>query len=289
MSKSNRPVATLIGFAILCILFSVFMISPGSAQQVEGFDLFAKPIDNAGIRRHFQEVATRIMRKEEGRSVEDVKRMLDDAPPTCPVPVSEFNSTRLNHRSETYQHIVKSTTVVGELYKCGYCEKTHLRFSGGVLISDDGLMLTNYHVIASMDLDKSESVYVMTWEGKLWSIEEILFADRGSDVVLLRLSNSGHKFYSAPLADKAPMPLDSVRVVSHPSNQFFVMTSGEVSRYVRQTKVVSGDQKTRTLRIIGWRSRRPSERGQAAVAFSTKREKWLVWYHGCALWVTRKN
>jgi S1-C subfamily serine protease len=231
MSKSKRLFAACVGCATL------FLPSPAFAQQVQTLDLFGGPIDNAEIYQQFETTATRLMLQEDERTVEEVKQMLQNAPRACPINIGELSSMRPNGRAETYRHIVKSTVVLGELFNCGRCDKTHVRFSGGVLISNDGLMLTNYHVLETMDVSKAEGIYAMTWDGKVWPIEEVLFADKGSDVALVRLKGNGYKFYSAPLTDKAPAPMEPVRVVSHPAGEYFVMTHGEVSRYVTTNRV----------------------------------------------------
>ncbi|MCA9213550.1 MAG: trypsin-like peptidase domain-containing protein [Planctomycetales bacterium] len=204
----------------------------GSAEVSLPLDPFGKPIDNAMISRHFEVAGRNLLLQEEEVSVEQFQKMLKDAPRTISVDADEFSCMRPNDRSEMYRHIVKSTVLLGELYDCGQCDKTHAKYAGGVLISSDGLMLTNYHVLESKDTSKTKGFYAMTWEGKMWSIESVLLADRSQDLALLKLKSNGEEFHAAPLADEAPKPIEQVRVISHPSQEFFVMTHGEVSRYV---------------------------------------------------------
>ena len=89
------------------------------------------------------------------------------------------------------------------------------------MISADGLLLTDYHILGSIDFDKTRGIYAMTWDGMVWPVEGVLFADKQSDVAVVQLEGNGHVFHAAPLADTAPAPTDPVRVVSHPSSQFY--------------------------------------------------------------------
>lgn len=72
----------------------------------------------------------------------------------------------------------------------------------------------------------------MTYDGKCFEIEKVLAADEAADVALVQLKANGHQFYAAPIASNRPRPMNQIRVISHPSGQFMVMTTGEVSRFV---------------------------------------------------------
>jgi S1-C subfamily serine protease len=134
--------------------------------------------------------------------------------------------------------MVKSSLAVGWLYDCGRCDKSHASFAGGVMVSEDGKFLTNHHVIQSfVTRTNHEGLFAMTSDGKCFQLDKVLAADKKADVALVQLKTRGHKFYAASIADKRPLPMDVVRVVSNPSMQFFVMTKGEVSRYVTSSKM----------------------------------------------------
>ncbi len=202
-------------------------------------DPFEKPIDNAVISQHFEQSGRNLLLQEDERAVEQFQKMLKDAPRTTPVDAKTLSDIRPNGREEMYRHIVKSTVLLGELYDCGQCTKIHAKYAGGVVISSDGLMLTNYHVLETRDISKTKGFYAMTWEGKMWPIESVLLADRQRDLALLKLKSNGEKFHAAPLATETPAPIEPVRVISHPSREFFVMSHGEVSRYAVTSRVRS--------------------------------------------------
>ena len=122
---------------------------------------------------------------------------------------------------------------LGELYNCGRCDRTHAAYSGGVVISEDGLALTNHHVLSAGDRDNTEGYMAMTWDGRCFSIEKVLAADETADIALVKLKSDGYKFHAAPIADVRPKPMNPVRVISNPAGEFFVLTEGSVSRYAK--------------------------------------------------------
>jgi S1-C subfamily serine protease len=229
----------------MLFVFMMFLLPGFSAnsqelrrQQEPPFELFSTPIDNRAVYRHFERTATRMMQTQGPRAVEEFQEQLAMAPSVSQVSVNQLRSLRPDpeDRQQVYQFMVKSTLYIGELYNCGKCDRTHAGFAGGVLISEDGLALTNYHVLESRDAGKTEGLYAMTWDGQCWGIEEVLAASKNDDLALIRLRSNGQRFHAAPLAPQSPGPMDEVRIISHPFGEFFVMTHGEVSRYTLMRK-----------------------------------------------------
>ena len=166
---------------------------------------------------------------------------LKQADGSCKLNLAELKSDALQPSGSLYEHMVKSTIYIGELYNCGRCERTHAGFAGGVMIGKDGLALTNYHVLQSRNSGKTEGIFAMTWDGKIWPIAEILAASIEHDVAVIRLGmpeeeGSDYQFHAAKIATEQPKPMEPVRIVSHPYGEFFVMTEGEVSRYARMRR-----------------------------------------------------
>ena len=221
-------------------LFWVFLVSVTwlpvetfARQQEKPFDLFAAPIDNKQIYRHFEETATRMMKDQPADAVNKLQDFLKSAANSANRSLDSLSTSRPSSRGNVYEHMVKSTIYIGELYNCGRCDRTHAGFAGGVMISEDGLALTNYHVMEARNTGSTEGFYAMTWDGRCWPIEEILAASENDDVALIRLNSNDHKFHAAALSDEAPLPMHPVRIISHPYGEFFVMTHGQVSRYSR--------------------------------------------------------
>ena len=211
------------------------------------FDVLNEPVNNKrvylymdksfGLQKESQAPDAAKLLREQLRSVET----------RSDVNLDSLVNQPLEKPDNLYPHMVKSGIFLGQFYDCGKCDRTHLAGSGGVVISESGLALTNYHVFAN-DVGTTEGFMAMTYDGKCFEVEKILAADQLADVVLIQLKANGHKFYAAPLAKSRPAPMNDVHIVSHPSGEFFSLTSGEVSRYS-------------TVR------RRPGERGRSGSAW----------------------
>jgi hypothetical protein len=124
-----------------------------------------------------------------------------------------------------YDHARRATLILGHLYLCGKCDKYHANLAGGVLISPDGLALTNYHV-----LDNREGIVfgAMTVDGRVFAIDEVLAASKKDDVALIRLRDAADLPHVAIRETVAAG--DEVFVISHPDGFFHTFTKGYLSR-----------------------------------------------------------
>ncbi len=124
-----------------------------------------------------------------------------------------------------YRRFKESVVVVSGLYYCENCRRKHASVASGFMISASGAVVTNCHVIN----DANKEVFaVMTADGSVHTIREVLAADKAADVAIMRIDGSDFK----PIALKTDAPVGSpVTVISHPSKHFFMLTQGYVSAY----------------------------------------------------------
>tara|TARA_R110000850_G_scaffold66959_7_gene148603 strand:- start:4950 stop:5828 length:879 start_codon:yes stop_codon:yes gene_type:complete len=141
--------------------------------------------------------------------------------------------------SSVYSQAKKATVIVGHLYLCDKCDQWHSGLAGGVIVSEDGLVLTNYHVL---DVDRSAIFGAMTDNGEVFPVAKIMAASKANDVSLIKLSGASG-LSSASIAEP-PMIGDDVFVVSHPDSHFFTLTSGRVSRFS-----IEPEQRTKRMEI----------------------------------------
>jgi len=137
--------------------------------------------------------------------------------------------------SDLYTAAARSTVVFSSLYKCNKCEHTHANAASGVIISADGIVATNYHVIANKD---AFAFVAMTFDGMVYPVVEVLAADASRDVALVKLGGA-RDLVAAPVR-AGSAPLTDVVVMSHPDGRFFSITKGVVSRYFRRGRDGNG-------------------------------------------------
>lgn len=118
-----------------------------------------------------------------------------------------------------------ATLVLGHLYLCGKCDKYHANLAGGILLSADGLAITNYHV-----LDFREAIVfgAMTDSGEVFAIDEVLSASKSDDIALVRLRGA-KDLPHVPLQSKIESG-DDLFVISHPDGHFYTLTKGILAR-----------------------------------------------------------
>lgn len=103
-------------------------------------------------------------------------------------------------------------------------------FATGWILSPDGLVVTNHHVLAR---ESGEKIGVMTSGGDVFAAKEVLAADPDGDAAVFRVDPEGRALQFL-LLGRAAEPGDEVGIISHPRGRFFCLTEGVVSRYHRQ-------------------------------------------------------
>lgn len=138
-------------------------------------------------------------------------------------------SQKLNP-GEIYQLLQKSTVAMGISFDCGKCDRAHVNFSSGYIISEDGLCVTNYHVVESFIKGNSNlSMQIMFPNGKAYPVVGIVAGSESSDLAILKVDAMGDKLIPIPFGEPA-MVGDDVFVLSNPYRMLFNFTKGMVTR-----------------------------------------------------------
>ena len=98
--------------------------------------------------------------------------------------------------------------------------------AGGVLISEDGLALTNYHVAQTL---QNGSLLAFTADGKHHQVVQCLAASKDRDIALLSLAGGG--FTAAPLAKKQPGAGERLIALHHSEHRFYTYDAEMVMRH----------------------------------------------------------
>ena len=150
--------------------------------------------------------------------------------------------------AEIYRRRKDAVVVVGGIYKCKKCSKWHVSNASGFLISSDGIVVTNYHVVNSPD---RKALGAMTYDGRVFPVARVLAADEPADIAIVKLDTLGKLGKSdkpgkrderdarglpcLALAPDAPVG-SPVWVISHPRTHFYTFTEGMVSGYFMETR-----------------------------------------------------
>tara|TARA_Y100000588_G_scaffold54304_1_gene51527 strand:+ start:21023 stop:21913 length:891 start_codon:yes stop_codon:yes gene_type:complete len=118
----------------------------------------------------------------------------------------------------------KGVLVVSGFYKCSRCPNWHNGAASGFMLTEDGVFCTSYHVV---DKKNNDTMVIMTGDGRIAPVVEVLAANKATDLAILRVAGEGYT--PLPLATGAK-PGEKIRVLSHPDRRFYTLSEGIISR-----------------------------------------------------------
>ena len=122
--------------------------------------------------------------------------------------------------ASTLENACKATVVLG-----GGNGEEDFFTGGGVIVSPDGLLLTNWHVAQSI----SDGLVAILADGRVFKVKKLLAANPDRDVALVQLE--GKDFPYVPLAKSTPPMASDIVMVHHSENRFYTYDRGYVKRY----------------------------------------------------------
>ncbi|MEP3837697.1 MAG: serine protease [Algibacter sp.] len=139
--------------------------------------------------------------------------------------------------NEMYHHLQKSTLYIGISYLCGKCPNVHLSAATGFVIHEDGIVVTNYHVITPQEGLQHFGVFAVSHEGVVYNVTEVLSSSKANDLAILKIDTQGAKLDALPLA-KTELVGEGVYMMGHPFQNTFLMTKGIISRKYEGSKKI---------------------------------------------------
>lgn len=180
------------------------------------------PVQDRSIREKMEQEAENLLNRGETVSLKQLRTQLHREACSLRLPSSDthaMDSTAIAAR------LKQAVAIVGSLYKCSHCSRWHVQTATGFFITADGAVATCYHVV---DQAEHETLVVMAPDGRIRPVREVLAANKRSDLAVLRVEGTG--FVPLPLAERGKVG-GAVHIISHPDYQYYVYTSGVLSRY----------------------------------------------------------
>jgi S1-C subfamily serine protease len=127
--------------------------------------------------------------------------------------------------SDLYRRAKPSVVTVGRIYKCDKCDKWHASSATGFVVSEDGIIVTNYHVLKRGE-HEAPAMGVLTHDGRVFAVREVLAASEDEDLLVLRIGADD----LPPLAVAEDVAVgEPVWVISHPAKHLYTFTDGMVA------------------------------------------------------------
>lgn len=134
--------------------------------------------------------------------------------------------------SEIASLITPSFVAFASAYDCGKCHRTHLNTASGYIISEDGIIVTNYHVIEGYTESKNGknlAMSIQTNDGDVFLVNEILSSFKAGDLAIVKVDTKGKKLTPIPLGNTAQVG-DNIFVLSNPAPMTNYFSTGKVAR-----------------------------------------------------------
>jgi S1-C subfamily serine protease/thiol-disulfide isomerase/thioredoxin len=150
-------------------------------------------------------------------------------------------------KAETvYSEAKPGVVVVGGVFKCDKCNHWHVRCASGFVIRQDGLIVTNFHVIEAFK--KVDALGIMTADGRVFPAKAVLAASKLNDLALLKVD--AEHLQPLPVSTNAAVGA-TVFCISHP-----LMPNGKANcLYTFSRGIVAGkftihNEKQEAVRVL---------------------------------------
>ncbi len=189
----------------------------------DGFD---EPISDPAIRARFEKGLGELRDAGDVGEPGDIAEQLKaQAHHPCELPPAGGGSDL--DTASVYERCKAGVLCFGNIYKCDRCDKWHGNIAGGFVISEDGLAVTNYHV---MDNGKAGAFGAMTIDGKVYAVKEVVASSEADDLAIVQLDGEGFEPLQVATGDAVG---GEVTVISHPQGRFYTVSEGIIARYFR--------------------------------------------------------
>ena len=220
MNRTLSPF--LVGFVLLTATTSKIFADPDKPLiKLDG------EINDRLIQSTITTQADKWLKAGEATKSEELAAQLDRK--TCSLKLAKPGK-RVLTAQETSKKNQAGVLVVAQPYLCGKCERTHLSLASGFMLTEDGAFCTSYHVMSNKT---ARTMIIMTGDGRVAPVREVLAANAATDLIILRAEGKG--FTALPLSTNAPVG-GLIRVISHPNQHFYSLTEGIASRYFTMTR-----------------------------------------------------
>ncbi len=177
-----------------------------------------EPIDMLGLATYLEKEGTNLLcqGKLGTNLLRQVKRQ------TCSLKLPS-PPTRALTSAELAQQTEMGVAVVGRFAKMGKAYRLQPTATG-FFLTESGALATCRHVL---DPKRIIGLVVLTRDGRVCPVREVLAVDTTNDVVILQVEGQG--FTPLPVTPAVPPQGAPVWVLSHPEFQFYTLTAGMVS------------------------------------------------------------
>jgi serine protease Do len=213
--------------------------------------------DDAKLEAAYLKSSDSLLLKVKTVTTIDAQKVLADPPKSAAVSMIK-PSKKVLTANAIYERAKEATVITGCVYLCPRCSNPHISESSGYIIDPKGIMVTNYHVMATYanmtDGNKPLGFVVRMSNGRTYAVKSILTSSKVNDLAVLQLETNGDLLPALPLSEGAKVG-DKIFVLGHPKGMHYFFSQGNVmdkyleeagepNKFLREMVVISADYAT---------------------------------------------
>ena len=213
--KGSRTAGKVIALVLCCSLLSAALGAGGALLTTELLDWDDAPAKQQGS---------------------NISGMLEGNRENSVIDITQIDTSKLQTPAQVYAANVNSTVGITTSITTNYWgyQTTSAASGSGFILSDDGYILTNYHVIES-----SDSITVSLYDGTSYDAALIGY-DESNDIAVLKVDAKNLSPVILGNSDNMNVG-DSVVAIGNPLGELpFSLTSGSISAMNRQVTLSTG-------------------------------------------------
>jgi len=211
---------------MLFVLIAGIAAVPASAQKPRA-DLPAKPwfVDDTKLFDEFMEKLIELAKGGKCLAHEKLTAKMKSGT-KAKVALTKASDKALSPE-DIYKTVLPSVFIVGSVYKDNDGEWNDGLYATAWVAAADGVLVTNWHVFE--ELEPEEVFGAVDHKGNVYPMIDFLGGDKTADVAVFRIAAKG--LTPLPVSEDFAPVGSWVSVLSHPGDNFFVFTTGNVTRY----------------------------------------------------------
>ena len=186
------------------------------------------PQNSGEFLEKFTQKAINIISTNKYVSFDDLqKQKLKNIEENSGVSVSTDTPAEMNG-NKLYYYLQERTLVVGSAFK-GQYDGTYLSHASAFVIREDGVILTNYHVVESDTKRSNIATFVCDKDGNVYPVTDVLSSSQSNDLAILKIDTKGKKLKAIPFA-QVELVGEDIYMMGHPFRNTYFMSKGIIAR-----------------------------------------------------------
>ena len=148
---------------IIALLLTVHVAWPCAGDEAAPLIGPGSYVDDRAIKKRLTEALSALYDEDLTVPIETLRKQLTRS--FCELRLPKPGSESLDPVA-LYADRSGSVCVLGKLYKCAKCDEWHISHSCGFFITEDGVLVTNYHVVDGDEDDRSVALGALAPDGK---------------------------------------------------------------------------------------------------------------------------